>query len=193
MPFSRALLPLLLAGLALTAGCQSLPGPAQTGHLPKVSGFSLSGKIGFRTEEDSGSANLRWTQSGDTFEIYLSGPLGAGGARLFGHPGFAQLQTSDEKTFSASSPEALMQDVLGWHLPVSALRHWVRARQAPGESGQARRDEAGRLVSISAPSWDISLDRWREDGSPGRLKLRHTGLTVTLLIGEFSCLNARPC
>ena len=42
------------------------------------------------------------------------------------------LQTSDGKRYNAASPEQLLAEQWGFHLPVSNMKYWVRGLPVPG-------------------------------------------------------------
>src|SRR5690606_1965932 len=117
----------LLAILTLLAGCaaqqpreltQGLGNPAQwQAHkvqISQIDGWQITGKLGLKTPDDSGSATLQWLQRQSYFDIRLSGPLGQGASRLTGRPGATELEIANQGRFSAESPEALLEQQLGW-------------------------------------------------------------------------------
>lgn len=118
--------------LALLAGCAGLgpkeavqgEGNAQTwkdhkAQIATVDGWEINGKVGIRAPSDSGSGTLYWLQRNDYYDIRLSGPLGRGAARLTGHPGDVSLEVANQGRYQAASPEDLLQQQLGWRLPVA--------------------------------------------------------------------------
>lgn len=123
----------LLAGCAGFSARESVGGhgnPAQwrehKQQLSSLDGWQINGKIGIRAPKDSGSGTLFWLQRQDYYDIRLSGPLGRGAARLTGRPGKVSLEVANQGRYDASTPEALVEEQLGWKLPVSHLAWWVR-------------------------------------------------------------------
>ena len=133
----------LLAGCAGFGARESVQGqgdPAQwrehKQQLTGLDGWQINGKIGIRAPKDSGSGTLFWLQRQDYYDIRLSGPLGRGAARLTGRPGKVSLEVANQGRYEAPTPEALLEEQLGWKLPVSHLAWWVRGLPAPDSKSQ---------------------------------------------------------
>jgi outer membrane lipoprotein LolB len=199
MKLMRNLLPpalaLLLAGCAGLAPQESVEGPGNaedwTAHKAQVSeidGWQISGKIGIRAPQDSGSGTLFWLQRQDYFDIRLSGPLGRGATRLTGRPEAVALEVAGQGRFEAKSPEALVESQLGWQLPVSNLLWWVRGLPAPDSRSRVALDANGRLASLQQDGWDVQyLGYSEEDGYtlPSRIKLAGRDLQITLVVKDW--------
>src|SRR6218665_4028985 len=128
----------LLAGCAGLTGREAIEGHGDAqqwkAHKTQVStldAWQISGKVGIRAPRDSGSGTLFWLQRQDYYDIRLSGPLGRGAARLTGREGNVMLEVANQGRYEAESPEALLEEQLGWRLPVSHLLWWVRGLPAP--------------------------------------------------------------
>ena len=118
----------LLAGCAGLTSRESVEGQgnaklwqAHKAQVAALDGWQISGKVGIRAPRDSGSGTLFWLQRQDYFDIRLSGPLGRGAARLTGREGNVLLEVANQGRYEAESPEALLEEQLGWRLPVSHL------------------------------------------------------------------------
>lgn len=188
-------LALLLAGCAGLGPKESLKGPGNADqwhahriHTSLIDGWQISGKIGIRAPQDSGSGTLFWLQRQDYFDIRLSGPLGRGASRLTGRPDAVTLEVAGQGRFEAASPEALVQAQLGWQLPVSNLLWWVRGLPAPDSRSQLSLDEQSRLASLEQDGWRVDyLDYMDENGFslPTRIRLEGHDLQVTLVIKDW--------
>src|SRR5690625_6960787 len=80
-------------------------------HLARVAALEtwyVSGQLGVRLPDNSGSARLRWQQTQDDFRIDLSGPFGQGRTQIQGRPGAVTLQQGGEEPLQASSAEELL-------------------------------------------------------------------------------------
>ena len=99
----------LIASLLLSlSGCSQLgtqeqlsgSGQASAWQLHKqqitpLDAWQINGKIGIRSEKESGSAVVFWLQRQDYFDIRLSGPLGQGSTRLIGRQGAVSLDIAN--------------------------------------------------------------------------------------------------
>ena len=154
--------------------------------------FRLRGKIGVRDQSSSGgsfSASFDWIQAGDAFAIELWGPLGQGRTRLTGDAETLTVTDASGVTLAGESPEALMQQHLGWSAPVNVLRYWIRGRLAPGWRANAvDRDATGHLTAFEQLGWAVELSRWRESAAgpvPGRIRATRDDRRITVVCKEW--------
>jgi outer membrane lipoprotein LolB len=148
-----------------------------------LSHWQLSGKLGIRNQQQTKSAYLNWQQCGESFDIRLSGPLGQGGARLQGSRGSVTLQTKD-KTSSASNPEQLLQQQLGWSMPISQLQYWVRGIPSPNQGYRNNLDNNG----FEQAGWQISYLQLQQVDNltlPAKAIATHPRLKLTLLLKNW--------
>ncbi|MCM2970969.1 lipoprotein insertase outer membrane protein LolB [Larsenimonas suaedae] len=189
---------MVIAAFALIAGCATqAPGPNGTRHIgdwksqqtqiEALDAWTLMGKVALSAPDTHQSANLDWTQAGTHYRMLLTGPFGAGRTTLDGEPGNVSLSNS-EGTFSAPSPEALMQSRLGWSLPVSALDHWVKAEPAPHSDSNIERDELGFPKTLEQDGWTITYSKWTNVDSlwlPGRISMIQGELRVVMIVTKW--------
>jgi outer membrane lipoprotein LolB len=207
--FTRHSSPFWLAGLALflLAGCAS-QGPVDDGgrqagqwerQQAEVEAFdtwTLIGKAGLRTPQENVSANLDWNQTPYYFRMLISGPFGGGRNVLEGREGRFSLSNSDGR-FEAQTPEALMQEQLGWALPVSAMPDWVRG--LPGDpanehtgSYQLETDELGFPSHLAQDGWEIDYRDWEKfEGMwlPRRLIMNYDDVRITLVVNQWQATD----
>jgi len=153
-----------------------------------LNGWQISGKVGIRAPKDSGSGTLFWLQRQDYFDIRLSGPLGRGAARLTGHAGDVTLEVANQGRYQAETPEALLEEQLGWKLPISHLTWWVRGLPAPDSKSSLTLDSESHLQRLSQDGWQVEYLSYAEQNGywlPERMKLHGRDLDVTLVIKDW--------
>ncbi|MEE4916769.1 lipoprotein insertase outer membrane protein LolB [Pseudomonas alliivorans] len=185
----------LLAGCASLTSRESVQGKGDSAQwrehkqqLSSLDGWQINGKVGIRAPKDSGSGTLFWLQRQDYYDIRLSGPLGRGAARLTGRPGAVALEVANQGRYEAKTPEELLQDQLGWRLPVSHLVWWVRGLPAPDSKSQVTLDGDSRLASLDQDGWQVEYLSYVEQNGywlPERVKLHGQDLDVTLVIKDW--------
>lgn len=192
----------LIASLLLSlSGCSQLgtqeqlsgSGQASAWQLHKqqitpLDAWQINGKIGIRSEKESGSAVVFWLQRQDYFDIRLTGPLGQGSTRLIGRQGVVSLDIANRGSFQATSAEELMQQQLGWSLPVEHLLWWVRGLPAPYSKSQLQLDSNSLLSKLEQDQWQVEYLSYRTENNmqlPERIKLSGAGLNITLVIKEW--------
>lgn len=193
---------LFLIGLvALLAGCagltsrESVQGDGDAGkwsahkaQLTALDGWQIEGKVGIRAPKDSGSGTLFWLQRQDYYDIRLSGPLGRGATRLTGRPGDVTLEVANQGRYEAPSPESLLEQQLGWKLPVSHLVWWVRGLPAPDSKSRLTLDSDSRLSELEQDDWQVQYLSYVEQNGywlPERVKLHGRDLDVTLVVKNW--------
>ncbi|MES2821043.1 MAG: lipoprotein insertase outer membrane protein LolB [Pseudomonadota bacterium] len=162
-------------------------------QLAALDAWQIDGKVGIRapkteTGSQSGSATLFWLQRQDYYDIRLAGPLGRGATRLTGRPGNIVLEVANQGRYQAESPEALLQEQLGWQLPVSHLLWWVRGLPAPDSKSRLTLDGDSHLAQLQQDDWQVEYLRYGEHNGyalPERLKLRGHDLEITLVIKDW--------
>lgn len=184
--------------LALLAGCAT-PGTAPDGEpksdqweaqqerLEALDTWVLTGKVGLRMPQETTSANLDWSQHPHYYRMLISGPFGSGRNLLEGREGRFSLSNSEGR-FEAATPEALMQQQLGWSLPVSALADWIRGLPADHSRYQLEHDERGFPQQLEQDGWQIVYRDWIEVESlwlPRRLVMEYDDLRVTLVVTDW--------
>ena len=189
----------LTALLALLSGCAlSPPTPPQERpcglwevQAPKVAAlhhWTIAGKVNLKTPQQNDTASFDWQQHDiSAYRMMISGPFGIGRNTL-SQRGADVTLTNGDGTFHAASPEGLMEQRLGWSLPISSLYYWARALPAPDQGHRLTRDQCGFPASLDQEGWHIDYSQWTyADGYwlPGRLKMRYGELNTTLVLKEW--------
>lgn len=157
--------------------------------LARLDHWSFSGRVAVKDGlEESWSAGLAWRQRDDSFDIRLSGAFGQGAARLSGQEGYAVIETSEHAALSASSVELLMEEQLGWSVPVQGFRYWLIGSPAPGVIDRYSLDEGGRLSELEQSGWRIHYRSYQTvDGLdlPRKLALENPRLRIRLVVDDW--------
>lgn len=175
--------------LAALSACETtppLPAPEGTPEqawqvrqqtIESFENWLSTGRLGVTDGKEAFSASLRWQQVGDHYDIRLTGPMGQGLAQIIGAPGGVALRTSDQGTQVASTAEALLEQSLGWPLPISGLRYWMLGITMPGTPVDSRElDPWGRLVRLEQSGWRIRYLKYTRVAGvdlPSRMELDH--------------------
>ena len=177
-------LAMLLGGCALLA---PEPQPVARPALSELASFALNGRISINHQGNRHSAGLRWTHRAQTDEVLLLAPLGQTAARIYSDARHTTLDDGD-KHYQNESAESLMQQVLGWYLPLKGMHHWVLGLVETGSPAQIERNGNGQISVLYQDGWEVrylSYDGTRPDSLPKRLHLNHEDLRVQLLIDEW--------
>lgn len=174
----------ILPVIFLLAGCASSHVVLhERPERAELADFSVNGRVSINYRGERHSAGLHWKHRSETDEILLLAPLGQTAARVYRDARSATLE-ADGELHQADDVESLMQRVLGWHLPLDGLHHWVLGMSDPGSSSLFERDGEGRIEVLYQGGWEVRYLGY-QDTLPSRLQLSREGLQVKLLIDEW--------
>ena len=177
---------LAFVGLCGLGGCALLPSPAAPNGRPaqvQDASFAINGRISINHDGERHSAGLHWTHRAQSDEILLLNPLGQTAARVYRDAHSATLDDGN-RHYQADNAEALMQEVLDWHLPLRGLHQWVLGLPDDDSHAQITRDGNGRISELQQDGWDVRYLRYA-DSLPARLQLSREHLTLLLLIDQW--------
>ncbi len=132
-----------------------------------------------------------WQQQKRDYQVSLFGPFGVGRTTLNGTPTALTLLAAG-KEYKAQTPERLMQQVLGWQLPVTNLYFWVRGLPAPNSPASTTFDAYHHLIELKQQGWQIQYERYTAIQGidlPSKLRLKSGQLQVKLVISSWKLPN----
>ncbi len=102
--------------------------------------------------------NFDWQENGDTVTLQLRNPLSSTMAIVTSSPSFAMLELPNRQPVNADTVSELMQNTLGFALPVEGLRYWLQPSAAPNSLAKTELDpdsDNGRPKQIKQDGWTI--------------------------------------
>ncbi|MEM7026704.1 MAG: lipoprotein insertase outer membrane protein LolB [Pseudomonadota bacterium] len=160
-------------------------------HLTQVSQLShwyIEGRVGIKTDKQSGSASLFWQQAGEYFEMRIVAPFGRGTYILKGSPTLVQMQGPKNLFLTATTAEELLKQELGWSVDLQGLQYWVRGVPTPDVAHDLQLDNAGRLHFLQQAGFNIDINRYADVGGlqlPDKLQIESANLRLKLLINRW--------
>lgn len=163
--------------------------PKELKQVSELKQWTLIGKVGIRTSDEASSAIINWSQQQNHFDIFLSGPLGQGSTRIQGRDGNVSMYRNGEDPLWAESPEELLYKSLGWQLPISELKYWIRGIAAPGSpvTHQLWHDN-GTTQALQQQGWHIEYSRYQRQQQlplPSRLIITRDSIKLTFIIKKW--------
>ena len=200
---------MLAVALLAIAGCGLKRDPAQQERLERlwldlqqqaaaVDSWNLRLRAAITYYDEAYNVSIRWEREGQKSMMLLEAPFGQGVFSIDRpQSGWYRLRLPDGREFSNEKPEALLQDVIGWSLPISGLEFWIRGLPHPNGDYSYRLDDGGSARSIRQDDWDIDYLDYFADASPRlprRMRLEHDELTLKLVIERWqqSEVDATP-
>lgn len=157
-------------------------------HLASADKWGLAGKISLDDGEEGGSGRLNWNKRSDSMELDFHAALGRGAWSLKVDPDYAVLTESNGETFSARSVDTLIQQRMGWPVPVEAMQFWVRGLTAPGMVEKQIIDSEGLLVYLEQFGWAVDFSRYDDFSGvvmPKRLNATMGDYRVKLAVSRW--------
>lgn len=180
------------AGLSTTPSGDTALQRAWRTHQAKLATlqhWSLTGRVAIQTESEGWSATLRWTQHEDTYSMRLISPFGQGSYELQGGADGVVMRTADNQILVAEDAEVLMLQNLGWSIPVTGLRYWVRGIPEPGQPvDNIVLNDEGYMTDLQQSGWRVSVLRYVQDGDltlPEKLFMHNAKFKVRLVVQNW--------
>ena len=174
---------IFLISLFFISACSTVSSKAPL-PAPTPSSFNIHGLVGVTTTNSQNSANFNWYQHGATYHIELYGPMALGTTYLDSDGQQVALTLSNQQTYNASSPEILMQNVLGWSLPLDGLKYWILAQPVPNEPFAAQKNITGNFQSLSQEGWTITYTWVATQKFPHKITLTRPGIKAIVIVNK---------
>jgi len=175
----RAALGLAAAAVLVLSGCASVKpqGPSTSNAATAVTAQTsraYQGRFAVQYNDQNGQqrnayGNFSWQETGDTVTLQLRNPLGQTLAIVTSSPASATLELPNRQPLTADNVSTLMQNALGFALPVEGLRYWLQPSPAPTSRAKTEKDpeQPSRLKEITQDGWTIDYLAYAEAPATG--------------------------
>lgn len=151
--------------------------------------WNTKGRAALRSEKESWSAALTWQQNDEDYHVRLAGPFGQGAVTIDGNPNKVSVQIAGQGAVVADDAESLLLEHLGWSVPVSSLRYWLRGLPAPGQIDGMALNASGVLDQLNQQGWQIDYSAYRPlrgVNLPRKIKIENDDLRLKLVLDRWS-------
>lgn len=191
---ARALLSLLaLLWLSACQPTRHVPlsdGSRQAQHLQHESRWQAEGKLALDFAGDRQSASFDWRQDKRNYTIHLFGPLGQGSTWLKKTGRKVSLESPKIARQTALSAESLMQENLGWQVPVSNIQYWIRGLNAPKPvADHIQRDANEFITELHQEGWQVTYQRYETFNGwylPTKITAERNDIRLRLIIKQWA-------
>ena len=199
--FSKWLINTTLLLFILLSGCETAP-PKQVvstepadwkfrqARLADFNSWSIKGKLAVNQPDRNDILVInQWRQHQGSFNIHISSFLGLGATQITGTQEFLSIHQPDEPVLHSTQPEQLLQETLGWALPLNSLAYWIKGLPAPGKPADINFDQEGNPHRIRQTQWQVILDRYKPVGDlmlPGKITLTQKQIKVKVVITQWT-------
>lgn len=159
-------------------------------QLQQIKSWKLKGRLALTTPRESWTVTFHWSQDHDRYLMQFIAPLGQGTYALRGGEGDGvYLLTAKNEVLYADDAESLLRQTVGWHVPLSGFRYWVRGLPEPEMNIiDLQFDEQGRVKEVKQDDWRIIISRYIDVGEvnlPHRIFMQNDRLKLKLVIREW--------
>ena len=155
-----------------------------------IESWHIRGRVAIKNDNESGTLTLHWNQEKNNYELRFIAPFGQGTYILTGSADGVIMQGTDNNVLTATTPEQLMQDVLGWSVHLNGLKYWVRGIPEPDVNhGQILLDQEGRLANMNQAGFNVSITRYTNHNGislPEKLSIRNDSIQLKLIIQNWN-------
>lgn len=171
------------AAVVALAGCATVKpqGPSTSNAATSVTAQTsraYQGRFAIQYNDQNGQqrnayGNFTWQETGDTVTLQLRNPLGQTLAVVTSSPASATLELPNRQPLTADNVSTLMQNALGFALPVEGLRYWLQPSPAPTSRAKTEKDpeQPSRLKQITQDGWTIDYLAYADAPATGVKRL----------------------
>lgn len=201
--WSRHFAALLLAAAACTlvSACRTLPPsapaadlgltaawPQRRALLQQLQSYECAGRVAVSAPGQGFNAQFVWRQSGDSAQLNLRGPLGAGGLIVTASGKQLALQSTDGRQFDGDAARAELERAIGAPLPVATLGRWLLGVPQPDNAATETiapviTGQPAQLSALEQQGWRVEYQP--HSGVPRLITLTAGGARVRLVVDRW--------
>lgn len=186
------ILAFLLISCATTSkmpyGTNHLSWNARQNQLYNLDNWDLYGVVGIKNSKQNAMAHVDWQQSADSYVLNITSQFNVGGIKITGDKNQVILWRSTTEQVTAKTSEKLMQQELGWSLPISNLRYWALGLPAPQLAYKPKFDTYNHLISLQQQGWKISYSDFVAVNNidlPTTILLNNANLQIKIVVKQW--------
>lgn len=149
----------------------------------------MLGTLAVRSGGEASRVTIRWRQTNDAYLVRFTGPLGVGLFEVEGSEAEVEARFPNGRRISAASPESLLEQEIGWSVPLQGLRYWIIGAPVPdGTASNMEFDDSGRLASLEQAGWKMVYERYGgldDLALPERIRFTNEAVDATIVIRRW--------
>ncbi|MEH6442583.1 MAG: lipoprotein insertase outer membrane protein LolB [Oceanospirillaceae bacterium] len=183
---------LLLSGCSTNQKTDTAPEPniswqKHAKNMQQLLEWDARAQVAIKANNNTQKAKMYWQQRNQQYDIAFSGPFGQSGPKLSGNQNSATLHIPKEAPLTGPNTSALLQERLGWQLPIQNAKYWILGIPSPtSESAVLLKNE--RLASLTQDGWNINYVNYKAVGGnflPSKIVISRGDLKLLLVIYKW--------
>lgn len=150
--------------------------------------WQANAKVAITVDNKTQKSKMTWRQQQQHYSIVFSLPFGQSGPTLVGNETSATLSIPKEEPITGHSAGQLLEQRLGWTLPVENAKFWILGIPSPNsESKVLLKNE--RLTKLRQDGWLINYDRYKRiDGlfMPSKITISRGNFSLLLIVYKWA-------
>ncbi len=164
-------------------------------RLNNITHWTTRGAFSITTPQEAQIANYTWKLTDQThYTLHIASSLNLYQLHITQSGNTVTLVKDQKQPLTANNPEALMQQALGYSLPISNLYYWIRGLPAPGTK-QTTYNDYGLLTQLEQDGWTITFLNYTHQGNvdlPQLIRLTGHHLAIKLVIKQWELAHPSP-
>lgn len=166
MVVTRMLRSLAASAMVMTlAACAVAPAPAP---MSSSESFQRSGRFALNVDRADGSKDavqggFLWQQTAQQLQLDLNNPMGTVLARVTVTDQGARLQHPNGEIEEAASPDQLVEQLIGYVIPVEGMRDWLKGQTGSRPVSDLQQEQQ-RPSYFQQDGWRVRMQRYDDLG-----------------------------
>lgn len=186
---------LLLNGCATMESTTNVEWQTHQQRLAAIGTYQSTGKLGYISPQQRQSLNFQWSYSASLTQLRLTTFLGQTALNLKASPDGATVETYDDQSFSAATPQALIEQLTGLNIPVEQLNDWMLGKPTQADDYQLNQTNtlASLTKQVGQQTWQLEYLRYQDvqyAGTalplPKKIKLQQGNISINLFISTWN-------
>lgn len=149
--------------------------------------WCMKGRVAVRHQQQGWQSGLSWCRDDERSSLRFVGLLGQEVLAIEQQPGWIRIQEGDDLLISYQ-PERMLNERLGFSVPLTALRYWLVGVPEMRAAGVALSKLDKNTSGFVQHGWEIKYLRFAEvEGlrMPTKIKLARAGLNLKIIIDQW--------
>ncbi|EPJ49782.1 MAG: hypothetical protein OFPI_22700 [Osedax symbiont Rs2] len=149
--------------------------------------WDANAQIAIKIDKKTQKAKMLWQQNQSHYDISFLGPFGHAGPKIYGDNQSTTLLIPKEAPLTGTNTSSLLQQRLGWQLPVENAQYWIKGIPSPLSDSQLTLKDQ-RLYTLQQDGWTVSYPQYRQVANqylPAKIIISKDNLRLLLVIYKW--------